>query len=138
MGPRASNRIIPLAIFCLLPLSAQQPPATPVIEINVNRVLIPVVVRDKQGHPVADLKQEDFQVYDNDKPRPISAFNVEQRGSIGSAQTNPSSPANTAPQTAPSSQRFIIFLFDDLHITNEDLAAVQKAGAKALDESLSP
>jgi VWFA-related protein len=138
MGPRASNRIIPLAIFCLLPLSAQQPPATPVIEINVNRVLIPVVVRDKQGHPVADLKQEDFQVYDNDKPRPISAFNVEQRGSIGSAQTNPSSPANTAPQTAPSSQRFIIFLFDDLHITNEDLAAVQKAGTKALDESLSP
>ena len=57
-------------------------------------MLIPVVVRDKQGHPVAGLKQEDFQVYDNDKPRPISAFNVEQRGSTGNAQTNPSSPAN--------------------------------------------
>jgi VWFA-related protein len=129
---------VPLAILCLLPLSAQQPPATPNLEVNVNRVLVPVVVRDKLGHPVAGLTKEDFQVFDNDKPRPISAFNVEQRGSTGNAQTNPSSPANTAPHAPPTTQRFIVFLFDDLHITNEDLAYVQKAGVKALDESLTP
>jgi VWFA-related protein len=138
MGPRASIFILLLAILCLLPLSAQQPPATPIIEVNVNRVLIPVVVRDKQRHPVAGLKKEDFQIYDNDKPRPISAFTVEQRGTTGNIETNPSSPANTAPQAPPTSQRFIVFLFDDLHITNEDLAYVQKGGVKALDESLSP
>jgi VWFA-related protein len=138
MGPRASIFILLLAILCLLPLSAQQPPATPIIEVNVNRVLIPVVVRDKQRHPVAGLKKEDFQIYDNDKPRPISAFTVEQRGATGNIETNPSSPANTAPQAPPTSQRFIVFLFDDLHITNEDLAYVQKGGVKALDESLSP
>ena len=138
MGPRASTFIVPLAILCLLPLSAQQPPATPNLEVNVNRVLVPVVVRDKLGHHVAGLTKEDFQVFDNDKPRPISAFNVEQRGSTGNAQTNPSSPANTAPHAPPTTQRFIVFLFDDLHITNEDLAYVQKAGVKALDESLTP
>jgi hypothetical protein len=48
------------------------------VQINVNRVLVPVVVRNRQGQTVEDLKKEDFTVLDNDQPRAISGSVVEQ------------------------------------------------------------
>ena len=116
--------------------------ATPRIQLNVNRILVPVVARDKQGRAVADLKKEDFQVFDNDQARPVSAFTVEKRrptnsaaaGSTESAQA-PSLP-NAPAQSAPAPQRFIVFLFDDMHLASADLEQVKKAGLKVLAGAL--
>jgi hypothetical protein len=51
------------------------------IEISVNRVPAPVVVRDQLGLTVGGLKKDDFQDFDNDKLHIVSAFTIEQRGS---------------------------------------------------------
>lgn len=137
--------ICPIALG-VIPSAAQQPsdslaPA-PNFQVNVNRVLVPVVVRDNHGHAVFGLKQEDFQVFDNDKPRAISALTVEQRGPAANvAVTNAGSEVPASPSSPPAttpSQRFIVFLFDDLHLASEDLTRVQKAASKILDESLAP
>jgi VWFA-related protein len=151
LGLRCSILCMPLLAFgSLVPLGthstaqqATQPPdTTSTIEINVNRVLIPVVVRDKQGRTVHDLRKEDFQVFDNDKPRVISAFSVEKRNAsemIAAVDTELSPQPLRAETTAPqSTQRFIIFLFDDMHLSNEDLAHSQKAAAAILDSALTP
>jgi VWFA-related protein len=104
------------------------------IQVNVNRVLVPVVVRDKNGLFVGSLKKEDFQIFDDGKPRSISNFTVEKSASASTIEKSPQ-PANATSSASEASAipaRIIVFLFDDLHLTFEDIAHVQKAGINAL------
>ncbi len=45
---------------------------------NVEIVLVNVVVRDKQGNIVRDLKKDDFTVLEDGKPQTLSSFDFEQ------------------------------------------------------------
>ena len=150
---RGSSAIRTWCLFFLTaaPLSAQQPqqPAAAnsasVIKTNVNEVLVPVVVRDSQGHPVENLKKEDFQVFDDGKPQSLTGFMVLKRGvdTPGPAATVPApapvpNGSSVAPQVASMGQRFVVFLFDDLNLSSSDLAQAQKAATKVLETSLSP
>ena len=47
----------------------------------MNLVLVRVVVRDAGGRAVGNLKQEDFELFDNRKPQVIKQFAVEKPGS---------------------------------------------------------
>ena len=118
--------------------------SAPPLKLNVNRVLVPVVVHDKQGRLVRDLKKEDFRVFDEGKPRPVSAFTEEKRGSDENWSANVAEPGKLVPihgdaatQSPMLPEHITVLLFDDMHLTFEDMTYVQKAASNALDGTLS-
>lgn len=123
------------------PQPAQQSPEPGglVLQIHVNAVLVPVVVRDAQGKAVGGLKQENFKVFDQGKPRPLSGFSVQESPQVeaqtqAAAQPAAPAPATAVPAAAPG--RFIIFLFDDRHLGVADVEQVKNAGSLMLNTPL--
>src|SRR5207245_8030849 len=55
-------------------------PQGPAVRTTSEEVLLDVVVRDKKGHPVNNLKPEDFQIFDNGEQKKITAFRLVQGG----------------------------------------------------------
>ena len=56
-----------------------------VVKAATEEVLLDVVVRDKKGHEVKDLKPEDVQIFDNGEPKKIKSFRlIEGNEAVGS------------------------------------------------------
>lgn len=111
-----------------------QAPATQdqsdVLRVYTELVQTDVMVFDKQGRFVSDLKKEDFELRIDGKPRPVEFFEKITAGSISeeaqlaaargsSVRTNIGLPARPTPLDRG---RPIFFYVDDLHL---DLSAVQ-------------
>ena len=145
---------ITAALLLGLPcLSAQQPPSpdqgaaeitardTPMFSTGVNLVSVPVIVRDRDGHAVGTLGKEDFQLFDKGKPQVISKFSIEKTEASASTVVGAApgtSHENPAPTRAPVpiAQRFVAYLFDDVHLSFGDLAKARDAADLQIAQSL--
>jgi VWFA-related protein len=118
-------------------LAAHDEPTT--FKVNVKLVVVRAVVRDAQGHAIGNLHQEDFQVFDKGKPQVITQFEVEQPGAL-TAKARQKSDENSGdvPPTDNSNaengpaipERFVAYLFDDVHLQFGDLARVRQAAER--------
>ncbi|MGC2110801.1 MAG: VWA domain-containing protein [Candidatus Korobacteraceae bacterium] len=111
---------------------------TPTFKVKVNLVEVRVVVRDGQGHPIGNLKQDDFQLFDNGKPQNISKFSMEKAGTAPIVHeenaANPGETATAPPVTSAKivPQRYVAYLFDDIHLSTSDLAQARNAATRQL------
>lgn len=120
-------------------LSSHDAPTT--FSTRVNLVMVPVVVRDKQGHAIGTYQKEDFLLFDKGKPQVITKFSVEKAG--GKAIRIQSGPADNLGGEKPADTsliptHFIAYLFDDLHLSFGDLVQARTAASRQLAESLQP
>jgi VWFA-related protein len=152
MGAITGCRAILLEVFCCALLIAQAPQTAEVISheapltfgSRVNLVSVPVVVRDREGRPVGNLRQDDFQVLDKGKLQVITKFSVEKSGSAAVA-AGPSGGTSKEPaqSVSPAAKpvlpdRYVAYLFDDVHLQGADLLQARLAVNRHLDEALEP
>ena len=96
-----------MALILCSPLAAQQKETsasdgTFTIQSKVDEVLVPVLVRDKQGNAVGNLRKENFQIFDNDKGQAITGFSIQRRSGV---QTEPAKVTLQIPPAATRSRQ---------------------------------
>ena len=107
-------------------------------KVNVRLVEVHVVVRDSQGKAIGTLQKEDFQLFDDKKPQIITKFSVQKPGFQIAREQQTSQPLNsTATDTSAAlppnlAERYIGYVFDDVHMEFGDLAQAREAAEKNL------
>lgn len=106
-------------------------------KVNVRLVEVHVVVRDSQGNAIGTLQKEDFQLFDDKKPQVITRFSVQKPGLqiVREQQTSQSLNGTPADASSPApnlAERYIAYVFDDVHLEFGDLAQAREAAKKNL------
>ena len=116
-------------------VSSRDTPTT--FKVHVNLVLVRVVVRDRQGKIVPNLKKEDFQLYDNRKPQSITSFSVEtpEKRTASAVASTAGEPSSSSTDVADGKavvlpQRFVSMVFDDVHLSMPDAMFVRDSATR--------
>jgi VWFA-related protein len=104
---------------------------TTTFKVNVNLVQLRVVVRDGSGHAVGNLTKDDFEIFDNRKPQSIAHFSAEQGGEHKLRTHVPEKASGAEPTEitggAEVAEKYVGYLFDDVHLNFGDLAQARQA-----------
>jgi VWFA-related protein len=128
------------------PSSAQQSPGKPpddVIRVTTNLIQVRAVVTDRKGQLVDELKQDDFEILENDRPQKVSFFSRQQisggdSSSPGAERTTPTADdqSDASPAGAKPSRSIVIFV-DTLHLSNLSLIRAKQQLKRFVNEQMS-
>ena len=149
----SSFKLFLLTCFLLFPgivFSQKKPEQKPepsneaqdVIKFDTSLVQTDVMVFDKKGHFVDNLKPEQFQLKINNTPREISFF---ERIMAGASTTTTEQPDSAQPNPNPNpvdrakadaQRRSVIFFVDDLHLAPDSMVRTRRALLDFIDNRI--
>jgi VWFA-related protein len=92
----------------------------PVFRAGVNFVRVDIIVTDRQGNAVTDLKAEDFEVVEDGKPQVIELFKVINSDGTPAPGAEPARPIRTRfdeeAEAAREDVRLFVIFLDDYHV----------------------
>jgi VWFA-related protein len=111
-----------------------------VIKVTSNLVSLDVIVRDKKGKPLTDLKPEDFTVSENGVPQKIEFFDSTLTSGVESVQ--PTNGADSTPQPQPRApnglpRNIIALVLDGQSTEVANLKHVREGMVKYIRERIS-
>jgi VWFA-related protein len=123
------------------PPPAQQPPPpqAPTFKVRVDYVEVDVVVTDRQGNLVRDLKKDDFQVLEDGKTQAINTFSIVdipvERADRPLFAESPIEP-DVKTNEKPFDGRVYVMVIDDLHTRFGRSARVKGAAKQFIERRL--
>jgi VWFA-related protein len=117
----------------------EQQPRPPVIRRGINFIRVDVIVTDKDGKPVLDLKPEEFQVVEEGAPQQIETFQVIN---VGSEPVQTATPIRNEADIEREAQRedvrVIAILLDDYHVRRGAGMGVRDPLERFLQQQIAP
>lgn len=119
-----------------------QKPSDAVVRLATELVQIDVVVTDKAGKLVSDLKRDDFELLEDGKRQTVSYFSVgtASRTAVAPGAINrekaPEKPDKEAPPEL-SAGRNMVLAIDDLHLAPGNLVQAKQALLKFIEQQIS-
>jgi VWFA-related protein len=127
---------------------AQQPPPpdpaaqTPVFRSDINVVRVDVIVTDRQGNPVHDLKAEDFEVTEDGKPQAIQTFKLiniaENSDAVPETPRAVRNAIDEQTEAARDDVRIFAFFLDDYHVRLGNSMRAREIIAQFVERQLFP
>jgi VWFA-related protein len=116
------------------------PPQQPTFRTGINFVRVDVIVSDKAGNPVADLKQTDFEVLEDGKPQSIETFRLVKVDSTAPVETTRDIRTRSDEETAAADDnaRIFVFFLDDYHVRLGNSMASRKPMSEFIQNNLGP
>jgi len=129
--------VIAYCVFGAIPNAAQQKPQqAPAFRSEAELVTVDVVVTDKRGDPVADLRAEDFVVTEEGRPQKVQFFQSVTAALRTRSETAPGRSyrysTNVGAQ-AHAGRSFVLFV-DDVHLSQEQGERAKKALEQFLND----
>ena len=96
---------------------------------------------DRQGNPVADLKQTDFEVFEDNKPQTVETFRlvkIDQTTVPAYVQRSPRSRNDEETAAADENSRIFVFFLDDYHVRKDSSMSVRKPIIDFIANQLGP
>ena len=131
----------------LLAQKPTQPPATPapadpeqVIRTSVELITTDVIVRDNRGQFVADLKKDEFEVFEDGVKQQMVSFTLTHGGRVYNVAQPPPPPPQEGiilPPPRPSNDaagRIFMIFVDDLHLDFRNTGRIRELFGKIADE----
>ncbi len=101
------------------------------IKTKTELMQLRTVVLDRSGHVVENLKKEDFELYEDEKPQEISFFNIsrldDNQKKQGSVENEPRLGHVTQKEQSQTPDRSTLLFVDTLHLSISSLNRVKEA-----------
>ena len=117
-----------------------EPNQQPVFRAGINFVRVDAIVTDRQGNPVGDLKDTDFEVLEDGKPQSIEQFRFVRVDGTAAPETQGKirTRADEERAAANDDARIFVFFLDDYHVRLGNSMGARKPLVDFVQTSLGP
>ncbi|HXY41716.1 MAG TPA: VWA domain-containing protein [Vicinamibacteria bacterium] len=137
-SPTVRTAMVVAGSLCLSAAAAQEPQTPPTVRpAPAEVVMVDAVVVDRDGHPVTDLREDDFVLRSDGRERPITQFErIVVQDVLGARAARPPVSTNTGQETTSRPEASVVLVFDEQNIHPETLRDARKAALGFLDSSI--